>query len=163
MWTINAHVCRNAKRTLFEYKELVSTQTTITAENQSYYIRNWRLETAWGDIMHDLFAGIARDHCASTKVELVEFGLVLDAYGNKFASDAEAYAALSIEFKIYCRKHCIKRIALRFSKATLGREHKTDYPGLANSIKCANVKAIVGFCAHIAKYELAMIIRQWHV
>ena len=42
-------------------------------------ILGWRLESIWGDLMHDLYLGSAGEAIASGLVELLEAGLLVQA------------------------------------------------------------------------------------
>ena len=75
-------------------------------------VPGFRLETALGDLMHDLWLGVAGDAIASALVELWEFGFLVPPDGGVFASACDAFSAVRNDSRKYFRRpHESKSIA----------------------------------------------------
>ena len=99
--------------------------------------------------MHDLYLGVAQDVCASCLVELHEHGHIFDHAGHPITSPDSAYAALSIECRLWCERNNLK-VPPGFTVKSLNRDTKTMFPALATYYKAASVKILIGFCSYIS-------------
>jgi hypothetical protein len=66
-------------------------------------VPGFRLETAWGDLMHDMYLGHAKDSIASGLISLLEGGYILDSARNAFASKDIALKNVALEFHDWCK------------------------------------------------------------
>ena len=70
----------------------------------------FRLETALGNLLHDLYLGVAGDAIASALVELWEFGDLVGPAGVAFASGHDAFVAVRNDSRLYFRKSVVGKL-----------------------------------------------------
>ena len=101
--------------------------------------------------MHDLHGGLAKDAAASSIVDLLEAGHLVDEFGNQFETKDVALQAVTLDFKLWCKECNIKSPPCSFTLSNLGRESLTVYPELASTFKHAHVKIILSFLAELTR------------
>ena len=114
-------------------------------------VPGFRLETAFGDIMHDFYMGPAGDAIANGLVEMQEGGLIVDPSGAPFPSADDAYSAVQADMRKWFRVQGVSSPAVSISQSTLNRTKKTEYPELSSKFKATHVKYMVFYMADLTK------------
>ena len=112
-------------------------------------IAGFRLETCWGDLMHDLYLGVGGVAISSGLVELMEHRCICMPDGSAFASDTALLSALREDLKQWCKRTDRRNPSGMFTHASLGRAHKTDYPELSWRFKAAHVNTMLPWMAEL--------------
>jgi hypothetical protein len=88
------------RRTAISHEAYVATTLRLTPW---LCVPGFRLELAWGDLMHDLYLGHAMTSIASGLIDLLEGGYILDSARNAFASKDIALKNVVFEFHDWCK------------------------------------------------------------
>jgi hypothetical protein len=127
--------------------ELYLLQTAQQHLSPFVYVRGFRIEMAYGDMMHDLFIGAGLHHCASHIVKMCELGLVQDVDGNNITDVDDALEILTIRLRNWCKANLVRYPPHRLTRSALNRKTKTTFPELSTTWKAAHVKVLIKWLA----------------
>ena len=88
------------RRTAISHEAYVATTLRLTPW---LCVPGFRLELAWGDLMHDLYLGHAMTSIASGLIDLLEGGYILDSARNAFASKDTALKNVVLDVHDWCK------------------------------------------------------------
>ena len=106
-------------------------------------IPGFRLETVFGDLLHDLYLGSAQQAIASGIIEFMEHNCLVQPNGAPFADAKEMLLALNKDCRLWAEGAGKRKPRVLFTLASLGRGSKTDYPELSSKFKAAHVKTLI--------------------
>ena len=104
------------------------------------YVRGARIELFFHDIMHVVYLGFARDLIASVLIVLCE---------SEQPADKDVYLKqVHMEMNQWLKTHRQQKVTRVFSRVSIGRVAKDDYPELSSCYKAAAIKQMVFYFAH---------------
>eukprot|EP00959_Pyramimonas_sp_CCMP1952_P404076 8466981-Pyramimonas_sp.AAC.1 len=110
-----------------------------TAAEQSHYscVPGYHLDTLFGDWMHDVYLGFARDSTACTVVEIASEGSFMRGLGVD-----DTFTAITYYFKhVWCKRRDMTAPPIGLTRTTCGWSKNWDWPEMSSKFKAAHIKA----------------------
>ena len=137
-----ANMSRTApwRATQFSHEDYVAQERVCSPFVQ---VPGFRLETAWSDMMHDMYLGVAGDAIANSLVEIWEYGLLRSNNGEPYAEPSAAFKHVQLDMQMWFRQRGLSPPPHQFNLAVLGRNSYQNPPELSSKFKAAQVKQLV--------------------
>ena len=144
-----ANMSRTApwRATQFSHEDYVAQERVCSPFVQ---VPGFRLETAWSDMMHDMYLGVAGDAIANSLVEIWEYGLLRSNNGEPYAEPIAAFKHVQLDMQMWFRQRGLSPPPHQFNLAVLGRNSYQNPPELSSKFKAAQVKQLVPWLADFA-------------